>query len=410
MYRQILLYGATGFSGRIVARAAARRWAGDAKSGFEPVLAGRDASKLNALGRELGLQTRVVALDDPQRLDQILGAQGMFAVINAAGPFAATAVPLAKAALRNERHYVDINGEADVYKQLDDYGYLAERRGITMVCGAGHSATTSDLMLAVALARLARQGITEVGTVRIAFSHVKFTSQGSAQTAWRSIREQTMVVRARTAEAGERPMLELDYEPSGRIERMFDFSARNGAHGPGQSAPPRRIAMLVNLLDLLTARITAMRSHVSVRRIESFIEMPEGARIFVQLGTLSAPLHALPAWRRLVRSQVALLPEGPNAEERRQDRHTVLLEIDDGAGRTLIDCRMETPDPYDFTADCVLGVTEGLARRKLPGWRTPAELFDVMAEDDPAMKRLFADCRFELRKDVTDASQHAAVA
>ncbi|MDM0105032.1 saccharopine dehydrogenase NADP-binding domain-containing protein [Variovorax sp. J22R24] len=393
MFRQILLYGATGFSGRIVAEAAAKRWA---DSEYELILAGRDGAKLAKMGRELGFQTRVVALDDARGLDEVLGASGMYAVLNAAGPFASTGLPLVKAALRNKRHYVDINGEADVYKQLDDYAYIAEQREVALLCGAGHSATTSDVMLVAALKLLSSQGIKEIGTVRIAFSHVKYVSRGSAQTAWRSIREQTMVVRSADAGPRKRPRLDIDYEPSGRIERMFDF----GDVAPGQKGAesPRRIAMLANLLDLLTARITLTRSEINARRIESFIEMPEGARIFVQLGAFSAPLYALPAWRRLVRAQVDMLPEGPDQEERLNDRHTVLLEIDDGAGRTLIDWRTETPDPYDFTADCVLGVIEGLPSRSLYGWRTPAEMFDIEIPNGNLPNRLFSNCHFERRK------------
>jgi short subunit dehydrogenase-like uncharacterized protein len=404
---KILLYGANGFSGRIVAEVAAQRpnWAGGE---FELVLAGRSRDELARLGRRLGMPVLAFALDDHRALDDALGC-GVFAVINAAGPFASTAIPLVKAALRNHVHYVDINGEADVYKQLDDFAFIARQRDIAIVGGAGHSATTSDVMLRAALKHLSGQGIGKIGTVRIAFSHVKYVSRGSAQTAWRSIREQTMVVRTDPAAKGEAPaQLVIDYEPSGKIERIFDFgdveTQGDRADGGGPRTA-RRIAMLANLLDLLTARITLTR-HVQMqaRRIESFIEMPEGARIFVQMGALSAPLYALPAWRQFVRTQVDLLPEGPDAWERRHDRHTILLQIDDGAGRTLIDWRMETPDPYDFTAECVLGVVEGLATLKTKpdaGLRTPGEMFAIDSPARGLSSSLFANCRFEPRTTMT---------
>ena len=182
MFQQILLYGANGFSGRIVAEAAARKWK-DEGCRFELLLGGRDAHALARMGTHLGLQTRVVSLDDDQGLDAVLGASSMFAVINAAGPFEATAIPLVKAALRNRCHYVDINGEADVYRRLDDFGYIARQCGVALVGGAGHCATTSNVMLASALKKLAADGVKEIGTVRIAYSHVKYVSRGSAQTA-----------------------------------------------------------------------------------------------------------------------------------------------------------------------------------------------------------------------------------
>jgi short subunit dehydrogenase-like uncharacterized protein len=303
-------------------------------------------------------------------------------VINAAGPFERTALPLAQAALRNRRHYVDINGEADVYRQLDDFGYLAKNRGIVIASGVGHSAATSDVALARAIAEIRKQGIERIGVVRIAFSHVRHVSRGSAQTAWRSIRDQAMVMRAEPGAKG-RPRLEIGYEPSGRIERVFDFGEAPAENfsSDERKPPRRRIAMLANLLDLLTARLTLSRSRLSAQRIESFIELPEGARPFVQLGALSTPLYAWPAWRRFVRAQVDMLPEGPTPEERRRDRHTVLLQIDDGAGRTLVDDRIETPDPYDFTADCVLSAVEGLDGCPA-GWRTPSKLIRGQAALD----------------------------
>lgn len=413
MFQQILLYGANGFSGRIVAEAAARKWK-DEGSRFELLLGGRDAHALARMGRDLGVQTRVVSLDDEQGLDAALGASGMFAVINAAGPFEATAIPLVKAALRNKCHYVDINGEADVYKRLDDFGYIARQRGVALVGGAGHCATTSNVMLASALKQLAQDGIKEIGTVRIAYSHVKYVSRGSAQTAWRSIRERTMVVRSvlkeqdkskrgrqkqgMQSQAESEREYQFEYEPCGKIEREFDFGDVSKQEECCGQRSPRRIAMLVNLLDLLTARITLARNEdILGHRIESFIEMPEGARIFVQLGAFSAPLYALPAWRRLVRAQVDMLPEGPDAQEREEDRHTVLLQIDDGAGRTLIDWRMETPDPYDFTADCVIGVVEGLGKKNPVGWCTPAEMFDIDIWPKQTSEQLFDKCDFQAR-------------
>ena len=75
-------------------------------------------------------------------------------LINAAGPFAWTAERLAKDALDVNCHYVDINGEIDVYKKLDDLGRYASQRRRAMVCSAGHTAAASDLLLDAALREL----------------------------------------------------------------------------------------------------------------------------------------------------------------------------------------------------------------------------------------------------------------
>lgn len=400
MTEQIVLYGASGFSGRLIAREACRRFDG---TGVELLLAGRDGEELKKLAGKLragphGVRvgTRIVEVDDGARLDACLGAPGVTTLVNAAGPFADTAEPLLKAALRNRRHYVDINGEADVYRRLDDYAYLADQCGVTVVSGAGHSATASDLMLAAALKALHETRCAEIGTARIAYSHVRYLSRGSARTAWRSMREQTRVVQRRVGRDGK-PELALCYEPNGRLERVFDFGQSAKAKADGDERPARRIATAVNLLDLMTARLTLDNSGLRVRRIETYMELPPGTRELVQVGAMTAPLQAFPVWRRLVQAKLDLLPVGPTRAERLKDWHTVLLEIDDGAGRTLIDWRLETPHPYDFTATCAVAIADRLRQKQPTGWRTPSELFRSDKRYGEAGSRLLSVCRLDRR-------------
>src|SRR5689334_2811741 len=98
MHDPFLIYGATGYSGTLIARAAAAR-------GLKPVLAGRNAVKLGALAEELGLEHVVLSLDEPQRLDSVL--REMALVLHAAGPFSTTALPMVESCLRTRTHYLD---------------------------------------------------------------------------------------------------------------------------------------------------------------------------------------------------------------------------------------------------------------------------------------------------------------
>jgi len=52
-----LIYGATGYTGSLIAHEAVRR-------GYRPILAGRNAEALAALARKAGLDQRVFPLDD----------------------------------------------------------------------------------------------------------------------------------------------------------------------------------------------------------------------------------------------------------------------------------------------------------------------------------------------------------
>src|SRR5437899_1327258 len=97
-----LLYGANGYTGDLCAREAAAR-------GESPILAGRNAEAVAALGRELGLPHRTFAIDDAAAIER--GLEGVGAVLNCAGPFARTAPALVGACLQRRVHYVDVTGE-----------------------------------------------------------------------------------------------------------------------------------------------------------------------------------------------------------------------------------------------------------------------------------------------------------
>src|SRR3954451_6133154 len=102
----LLIYGATGYIGALIAREAVAR-------GRRPILAGRTAAAVAALANELGLGHRAFALDDPAAV--AAGLRGVAAVLNGAGPFARTAGPLAAACLAAGVHYLDITGEIGVF-------------------------------------------------------------------------------------------------------------------------------------------------------------------------------------------------------------------------------------------------------------------------------------------------------
>src|SRR4051794_12941115 len=102
MTYNILLYGATGFSGGLIA-SEMKCWNEESPGDYRMILAGRDAAHLKSLAHENEMDFRVFGLDD--RKDVRKGLRDIDVVINAAGPFAWTAERLAKVALETECHY-----------------------------------------------------------------------------------------------------------------------------------------------------------------------------------------------------------------------------------------------------------------------------------------------------------------
>jgi short subunit dehydrogenase-like uncharacterized protein len=414
MSHTILLYGATGFSGRLIAAEGERTdmGNGDGPPEYRMLLAGRDGAALEKLADEHRMEYRVFSLDD--RAEVKRGLSDVDVLINAAGPFAWTADHLVKGALDAGCDYVDINGEADVYMKLDDFGRYAAQRGLAMVCSAGHTAAASDLLLHAALqqlreAKVVREG-SELGTVRIAMSRIMNLSRGSAETLWRSLREQVTVVRMGEVEDGrgetKREQV-LWHEPVGRLERTFDF--RDYGRSDEDLKRDLRIASAANLVDTLTARLTVARNKLSVHSIESYVETGTAGRIGYQLGTLLAPVAAIPWVRDLARLQISALPEGPTRQELRTETHVILLEIEDPVRSRIINWRWQTPNAYQFTAQVVVAVAKKVAEdkpamEKLTGWLTPAEVLQPQKEDltgDPGPLR---GCRLDDRKRLAPGS------
>jgi short subunit dehydrogenase-like uncharacterized protein len=125
----IVLYGATGYTGALVADELERR-------GVDHVLSGRDPAKLVRLGDQRGVPARAASLDDEPGLRGLLDEAS--AVINCAGPFTLSGDALLRAAIDTGTHYVDSTGEqAFIRLVFDRHGAAAEKAGVALVPALG---------------------------------------------------------------------------------------------------------------------------------------------------------------------------------------------------------------------------------------------------------------------------------
>jgi hypothetical protein len=99
----ITVFGAYGHTGRFVIAELRKR-------GRRVILSGRDSVKLKAVGAaHPESELRIAAVDDPRSLAAAIA--GSRAVINCAGPFLDTAIPIIDVAIRSGVHYIDIAAE-----------------------------------------------------------------------------------------------------------------------------------------------------------------------------------------------------------------------------------------------------------------------------------------------------------
>ncbi|WP_182112364.1 MULTISPECIES: trans-acting enoyl reductase family protein [unclassified Actinotalea] len=143
MSTPVLVYGASGHTGRFVVRELVRR-------GLVPVLAGRSAERLAAASPSDALAVREVGVDEPDRLREAVADVG--AVINCAGPFLDTALPLARAAVAAGAHYLDVTAEQPVVRAVyDELDGPARAAGVAVVPAMAFYGGLADLLLTAVL-------------------------------------------------------------------------------------------------------------------------------------------------------------------------------------------------------------------------------------------------------------------
>ena len=136
---RLMIYGATGFTGTLIARAAV-------ELDCELVLAARDSVRLAAVARPLGLPFRAFSLEEPSAAVEALGDIDF--VLNAAGPVIATSEPLIAACLATRTHYLDVTAELSVFVAAHRHDAAARERGIMIMPGAGFLIVASDCLAA----------------------------------------------------------------------------------------------------------------------------------------------------------------------------------------------------------------------------------------------------------------------
>ena len=144
----VVLFGATGFTGRLTAERLAARCV---EEGLTWAVAGRSEEKLLDLRNRLvsrhpeaQIRTVVADVQDPDSLLRM--AEGARAVATTVGPYAEYGEPVARACLAGGAHYCDLAGEPAFWKHLiGHYHADAERAGVLLVPACGFDSIPADL-------------------------------------------------------------------------------------------------------------------------------------------------------------------------------------------------------------------------------------------------------------------------
>ncbi len=329
----ILLYGAAGFTGKLIAREARAK-------GASVVLAGRNPTKLKAVARPLGLDWRAFDLVDRARLDAALNDVSV--VLNAAGPFSATARPMADACLTRGAHYLDITGEIDVFEGLFARDGEAKRAGVTLLPGVGFDVVPSDCLAAHLKRRLP-----DATRLTLYLSAGFNASRGTLKTMIEGVADG---VRARR---------------NGRLVTLARPNAGSCDFGRGL-----RPTIQISWGDVSTAFHST-----GIPNIEVHIEAAPALQALAFTPGFMRSLLALSPAQQFLKALVDLQPEGPGDEARRKG-HAVLVGAARNAKGETARARLKTPEGYTLTArtslDAAIRVAAGDFK---PGFQTPSLAF-----------------------------------
>lgn len=339
----IAVYGATGFTGGLIARELHER-------GADFLIAGRDRGKLEALSEELGgVPVAAVSLDDRAGLREMLEPCSVVAAC--AGPFTLHGEPVLAAAVESGTHYLDTTGEQPFMKTVfDRYGGKASEKGAALVSGMGFDYLPGDL-----IAALTAEGMGPLEEIVIAYCvHGFAPTHGTALSGLEIMRGGDVVWR----DGGWRP-------------------APRSADG-GRWHFPEPIGEQRMLRYPAGEQITVPR-HVETDRVLTLLNGMVVPPRLMPLAVASTPLLGLAMRTPLRRATGALirrLPAAPSEKSRKASRFTISCEARNGSGARRGTVRGS--DVYGLTA---VSVAHGAMLCANPGYDrsgalAPAQAFD----------------------------------
>ena len=307
----ILLFGATGYTGRLTAEALARKGASFA-------IAGRNKSKLYALADETdGPEVRLASVGDVDSL--VAALDGVKVMITCVGPFMELGDTAVEAALRAKVHYIDSTGEGTFVERLTERDAEARDAGIVMAPCMGFDEVPADVA-----ATLATEDMDKADLV-LTYAIPQTGSKGTIRSAMAIITSEGQWVR------------------DGRPIMIKAGNERRWAPMPPPLGPKQTVGF-----PLAEGRLAPM--HLDLNSLKIFVTSGTVQRYGIQFGLpLMGKALDTSAGQWLLEKALQPLPEGPNEEQRAKGKWTILAEASSG-GRWR-NVALSGTDVYGLTAE-----------------------------------------------------------
>ena len=313
----ILVVGATGFTGRLVCLALARR-------GLAFAVGGRDRAKVERLASEVGAaEARVIDLGDAGSITSSI--EGRRVVCACAGPFAKIGEPVLATCARGGVHYLDTTGEQSfVADAVTRYRATAEASGACVVPAMAYEIAPADWAAHLAAQRLggAPDAIDILYAARANGGYTGATSRGTKLSAL-----------GMAIDGNARQYVGGTLVHENPAEVVASFALRGGKK--------------VSAISFPSPEAVVVPSHTHARTVRTF--MATGARTARMLHAMRRAVPKLArAARPILERRIAASPAGPDDGARTSEFQIVVEARREGmTSRVVVTGR----DPYGLTAE-----------------------------------------------------------
>jgi short subunit dehydrogenase-like uncharacterized protein len=328
---EFLVYGSYGYTGELIAEAAAGRDLDFVVAGRREVPVREQAETLGCPGRAFSVEHEGAIADALEDVDVLL---------NCAGPFVETYQPLVEGAIDAGAHYLDITGEMDVFQGVAEYDDEAADADVMCMSGVGFDVVPTDCMAAHLADRL--PGATHLA---LGFQALSSISKGTAKSAVNYLGESGLVRRDGL----------LEKVPPAHKTRRIDF-------GRGETT-----AATIPWADVITAYHTT-----GIPNVEVYMALPQPAIWAIRGSRPFAPLLGTDLATCTLQELAELTFTGPSERQRRENRSHVWGEATDDEGNRAVS-RLETPETYALTVETAIEIAGRALDGDAPaGYQTPA--------------------------------------
>lgn len=332
---EFLLYGATGYSGQLIAEYAA-------SFGLTPILAGRSAGKVKTLAQQMNLDYRVFDLSDQKAMDEALKTTPV--VLHAAGPFMFTAKPMMEACIRNGVHYLDITGEIGVFETAARMDKKAKEANIMLMSGTGFDVVPTDC-----LALFLKQQMPDASHLQLAFAGLGGgVSQGTALTMTEGLGQGSAI----------RQNGKIVKVPLGYKSMVIPFKVKP------------LLVMNIPWGDVSTAYYST-----GIPNIETYTGVSPNAYRMVKWQKYFNWLLRTEFVKKIVQDRIRKRPAGPSPERRARAKSYIWGKVSNPSGKSL-EAQLEAPEGYTLTALSSLTIVKKVLQGNAPiGFQTPAKAY-----------------------------------